>query len=94
MKKIERKDKNEKRRLVIQKQNARKENNMAMYGAESGTAVVMGKTINFNRRFIAAFLALVFVITTLVGVNFLVRADDNEPRMLENIDDTRLVYPE
>ena len=78
MKMIERKDKNEKRRLVIQKQNARKEKNMMMYGAESGAVVVAGKAAGFNRRFVAAFLALVFTISCLVaGFSFIGRADAN-----------------
>ena len=92
--KFERKDKNEKRRLVMQKQNARKEKNMMMYGAESGAAVVAGKAIGFNRRLIAALLAIVFVLTTLViGVNFAARAevDDDGFNMLESNDNSGFV---
>ena len=86
MNRTQRKDKNEKRRLVLNKQNARKEKNMMLYGAEQGAAGVMGKTVDFNRRFIAALLAIVFVLSTLViGVNFAARAemDDDGFNMLE-----------
>ena len=49
------------------------------YGAEGGSALVMAKTADFNRRFIATVLALVFAISCLViGVNFAGRADDSE----------------
>ncbi|MBP3553370.1 MAG: hypothetical protein J6K05_09455 [Bacteroidaceae bacterium] len=77
MKKYERKDKNEKRRLAFEKRNAKKEHNLARYGAEGGSALVMAKTTDFNRRFVAAILALVFAISCLVvGVNFATKADD------------------
>ena len=92
--KFERKDKNEKRRLVMQKQNARKEKNMMMYGAESGATVVAGKAIGFNRRLIAALLAMVFVLTTLVvGINFAAKAevDDDGFNMLESNDNSGFV---
>lgn len=87
MKKIKRKDKNEKRRLVMQKQNARREKNVMMYGAESGTTVVMGKTAGLNRRVLAVLLAIVFVLTSLVvGVNIATKAEDQDGgfNMLEN----------
>lgn len=78
MKKFERKDKNEKRRLAFEKRNVKREHNLARYGAEGGTALVMAKTTDFNRRFVAAMLALVFAISCLVvGVNFATRAEDS-----------------
>ena len=68
----------EKRRLAFEKRNVKKEMNLARYGAEGGSALVMAKTTEFNRRVIAAVLALVFVLTTLVvGVNIVTKADDN-----------------
>lgn len=77
MKKFERKDKNEKRRLAFEKRNDKKEKNMVRYGADSGAALVVEKTSEWNRRFVAAFLALVFAISCLVvGVNFAGRAED------------------
>lgn len=78
MKKFERKDKNEKRRLAFEKRNAKKEMNLARYGSEGGTALVMAKTGEVNRRFVAAFLALVFAISTMVlGLNFATKAEDS-----------------
>lgn len=77
MKKFERKDKNEKRRLAFKKRNVKREQNLARYGAEGGSALFMAKTTDFNRRFVAAFLALVFAISCMVvGVNFATKADD------------------
>lgn len=78
MKKFERKDKNEKRRLVLNKQNARKEMNLARYGAEGGSALIMAKTGEFNRRFVAAFMALMVVLTSLItGIVIVANADNN-----------------
>ena len=78
MKKFERKDKNEKRRLAFKKRNVKKEMNLARYGAEGGSALIMAKTGDFNRRFMAAFLALVFAISTMVlGLNFATKAEES-----------------
>ena len=75
--KVTRRTKEEKRRLAFEKRNVKKEKNLVHYGAEGGSALVMAKTADFNRRFIAAFLALVFAISCmLVGVNFATKADD------------------
>ena len=75
--KFERKDKNEKRRLALEKQNARRQKNMTRYGADNGAALVVSRTSDFNRRFVAAFLALVFAISTMVlGLNFATKAED------------------
>lgn len=69
----------EKRRLAFEKRNVKKEQNRAHYGAEGGSALVMAKTTEFNRRIIAAVLALVFVLTTIVvGYNFAARAEVDE----------------
>lgn len=71
------KTKDEKRRLAFEKRNVKKEMNLARYGAEGGTALVMAKTGDFNRRFVAAFLALVFAISTMVlGLNFATKAEE------------------
>lgn len=79
MKKFERKDKNEKRRLAFEKRNVKKEMNLARYGAEGGSALIMAKSADFNRRFVAAFLALVFAISTIVlGINFATKAEDTQ----------------
>ena len=75
--KMTRKTKEEKRRLAFEKRSAKKEQNLARYGTESGSALVIAKTTDFNRRFVAAILALVFAISCLVvGVNFATKADD------------------
>ena len=74
-KKMIRKSKTEKRRLAFEKQNVKKEQNLARYGAEGGSALIMAKTTEFNHRVIAAVLSLVFVLTTLVvGVNVVTNA--------------------
>ena len=90
-KKMIRKTKVEKRRLAFEKRNVKKEMNLARYGAEGGSALVMAKTTEFNRRIIAAVLALVFVLTTIVvGYNFAAKADDPDDgfKMYESIDDS------
>lgn len=84
----------EKRRLAFEKRNVKKEQNLARYGAEGGSALVMAKTTEFNRRIIAAILALVFVLTTIVvGYNFAAKADDPDGgfKMFESIDDSGFV---
>ena len=69
-------DRNERRRLAFEKRNVKKEMNLARYGAEGGTALVIAKTGELNRRFVAAFMALVFALSCLViGVNFASLAD-------------------
>lgn len=87
------KTKEEKRRLAFEKRNAKRERNVVRYGAEGGSALVMAKTADFNRRFVAAFLALVFAISCMVvGVNFATKAEDNNDfEMLESSDDNGLV---
>ena len=76
-KKMTLKTKDEKRRLAFEKRNVKKEQNRARYGAEGGSALVMAKTTEFNRRIIAAVLALVFVISTLaLGMSFAGRAEE------------------
>ena len=85
MKTIKRKDKNEKRRLVIQKQHARYEMNKVRYGVEGGSALVMAKATDFNRRLIAAFLTLVFVLTTiLIGYNIAGKAATGSEIILDD----------
>lgn len=91
-KKMTRKTKIEKRRLAFEKRNVKKEQNLARYGAEGGSALAMAKATDFNRRVIAAVLALVFVLTTIVvGYNFAAKADDDEFKMYESSDDSGLV---
>lgn len=82
MKKYERKDKNEKRRLAFEKRHVKKEMNLARYGAEGGSALVMARKTDLNRRFVAAILALVFAISTLVvGFSFVGRANGNDANL-------------
>ena len=79
---VTRKTKEEKRRLAFEKRNVKKERNFARYGAENGSALIMVKSVDFSRRFIAAFLALVFAISSLVvGLNFVTKADDAEANL-------------
>ena len=101
MKKFERKDKNEKRRLAFEKRNVKKEMNLARYGAEGGAALVMAKTGVLNRRFVAVFLVLVFAISCLVvGVNITskaaqpdqVIADGTYTKTVDGIDYTSSYY--
>ena len=77
-----RKTKEEKRRLAFEKRNVKKEQNLARYGTDGGSALVMAKTTEFNRRVIAAVLALVFAISCIiVGFNFVTKADDTQANM-------------
>ena len=80
-----RKKKVEKRRLAFEKRNAKKEQNLVRYGAEGGSALVMAKATDFNRRLVAAFLAMVFVLTTLVvGYNVSVKATSGDQIILDD----------
>ena len=91
MKKFERKDKNQKRRLAFEKRNVKKEMNLARYGAEGGSALIVAKTGDFNRRFMAAFMALVFAVSFLVvGFSFVGRAEDPVPAQTSD-DNSNLV---
>ena len=62
-----------KRASQLQKQSARREARVVKYGSDSVGAVAA----DVNRRFVAAFLALVFALSCLViGVNFATKADN------------------
>lgn len=75
--KLPSKTKDERRRILFNKKYVKRERNQARYGVDSGAALVVEKTSEWNRRFVAAFLALVFAISCLVvGVNFAGRAED------------------
>ena len=74
-----RKTKDEKRRLAFKKRNVKREQNLAQYNAKGGSALVIAKSFDFNRRFVAAFLALTFAISCLVvGFNFAIKAEDGK----------------
>lgn len=61
------KNKYEKRRAQLQARNAKREKKIAKYG--NGSVAIMAQDV--NRRFVAAFLALVFVLTSvIIGYNF------------------------
>ena len=69
--------KSAKRIAQLSKQNARREARVVKYGSDSVGAVAS----DFNKRFVAAFMALVFALSVLVvGVNFSVRAEDEVDR--------------
>ena len=91
--KMTRRTKDEKRRLAFEKRNVKKEKYFARNGAKSGPVLVMEKATDINRRFIAAFLALVFSISAIiVGVNFATKAEDVDGfNMLEATNDSGLV---
>lgn len=77
--KMTRKTKDEKRRLAFKKRNVKREQNLAQYNAKGGSALVIAKSFDFNRRFVAAFLALTFAISCLVvGFNFAIKAEDGK----------------
>lgn len=62
-----------KRVAQLSKQNERREARVVKYGSDSVVAVAA----DFNKRFVAAFMALVFALSVLVvGVNFATKADD------------------
>ena len=72
----------EKRRLAFEKRNVKKEQNLARYGIDGGSALIMAKTADMNRRIIAAILALIFTISCIiVGFNFVTKAEDSQANM-------------
>lgn len=83
------KTKNEKRRLQLNRKDVQREKRIAKYGTDSVGAVA----VDFNRRFVAAFLALVFALSCLVvGVNFAARADEeNDPYNMQTNEENNLV---
>ena len=75
MKKIERKTKDEKRRLLLTRKYVTSQKRIQKYGTDSVGEIA----VDFNKRFVAAFMALVFALSVLVvGVNFATRADDGK----------------
>lgn len=67
----------EKRRLLFNKKYEISQKRIQKYGTDSVGAIA----VDFNKRFVAAFLALVFALSCLVvGVNFASRAEENVDR--------------
>lgn len=78
------KTKNEKRRLQLNRKDVQREKRIAKYGTDSVGAVA----VDFNKRFVAAFLAFVFALSCLVvGVNFASKADSDNFTMQTNTGD-------
>ena len=75
--KLSRKTKDERRVILFSKKHVKLEHRRAVYGADGGAAYALARGTDLNRRFIAAFMVLVFALTTMViGVNIATKADD------------------
>ena len=91
---VSRRSKDDRRRILFSKKHVKMDERRVRYGTTSGASYAIARGTDLNRRFIAAFLALVFAISCLVvGVNFATRAEDSVPvfNMLETTDDSGLV---
>lgn len=74
--KLSRKTKDERREILFSKKHAKMEHRRAVYSADGGAEYALARGTDLNRRFIAAFMALVFALTTMViGVNITTRAE-------------------
>ena len=74
--KLSRKTKDERREILFNKKHMKTEHRRAVYGADGGAEYALARGTDLNRRFIAAFMALVFALTTMViGVNITTRAE-------------------
>ena len=63
--KLSRKTKDERREILFSKKHAKMEHRRAVYSADGGAEYALARGTDLNRRFIAAFMALVFALTTL-----------------------------
>ena len=82
--KMTHKTKEEKRRLAFEKRSVKREQNLVRYSTEGGSVLFVTKNANFNRRFLAAFLALVFAFSCLVvGINFSTKAVSGDQMPME-----------
>ena len=74
---MSRRTKDERRNILFSKKHVKKETRRAHYGTDHGVSYALARGTDLNRRFVAAFLALVFALTTMVvGVNIATKADD------------------
>ena len=74
---MSRRTKDERRNIIFSKKHVKKETRRAHYGTDHGVSYALARGTDLNRRFVAAFLALVFALTTMVvGVNIATKADD------------------
>ena len=74
---MSRRTKDERRNILFSKKHVKKETRRAHYGTDHGVSYALARGTDLNRRFVAAFLALVFALTTMViGVNIVTKADD------------------
>ncbi len=76
--KLSRKTKDERREILFSKKHMKTEHRRAVYGTDHGATYALARGTDLNRRFVAAFLTLVFTISCLVaGFSFIGRADAN-----------------
>ncbi len=74
---VSRRSKADRRRILFSKKHVKMETRRALYGTDHGSSYALARGTDLNRRFVAAFLALVFAISTMViGLNFVTRAED------------------
>lgn len=75
---MSRRTKDERRNILFSKKHVKKETRRAHYGTDHGVSYALARGTDLNRRFVAAFLTLVFTISCLVaGFSFIGRADAN-----------------
>lgn len=74
---VSRRSKDDRRRILFSKKHVKMETRRALYGTDHGAAYALARGTDLNRRFVAAFLALVFAISTMViGLNFVTKAEE------------------
>ena len=67
---MSRRTKDERRNILFSKKHVKMDERQMRYGTTGGASYAIARSSDLNRRFVAAFLALVFVLTTLfVGYN-------------------------
>lgn len=77
---VTRRSKDDRRRILFSKKRVKMETRRAIYGTDHGAAYALARGTDLNRRFVAAFLALVFAISTMViGLNIVTSAEDPAP---------------
>lgn len=81
--KMTRNTKEEKRRLAYNKRSIERKKSTTRYNAKNESVFTSAKPADLNRRFLAAFLALVFALSTIiVGINFVAKADTQSKDVL------------
>ena len=91
---VSRRSKDDRRRILFSKKHVKIDKRQMRYSTTGGASYAIARGADLNRRFVAAFLALVFAISCLVvGVNFAARAevDSDGFNMYESSDSSGFV---